>query len=222
MLRASPEFGVLQAALTAALNTAFTLRNQSNGYRGVPFEAPDIQLRADEGSDDAEDAQGRTLYAVMVSVRAVDGPDNTPPAEIEEESWARRVAAADAAAAALLAEEEAAAAPKGAAAAAAALGKKKRAGSSARRRAKAAAAASSDAADAVAALAGLELNDDPPPAHEDDALCIVCLDAPRDTALACCGAAHPPLLCADCAAALLARANGGPAASPVRCCTPQP
>jgi hypothetical protein len=213
ILRASPEFDVLYAALTATVDAL----GRSHGF-GAPLQIPDINLRAPEGSDEAEVAQGHSLYAVAIAAVMFERP-----AETEDESWARRVAAADAAAAALLAEEEAAAAPKGAAAAAAASGKKKKAGSSARRRAKAAAAASSDAAaDTEAALAGLGLNDDPPPAHEDDALCIVCLDAPRDTALACCGAAHPPLLCADCAAALLARANGGPAACPVRCCTPQP
>jgi hypothetical protein len=46
----------------------------------------------------------------------------------------------------------------------------------------------------------------PPPAvdesHEDDALCVCCLDAPRDTPLVGCGGAHPPCVCADCAALL--------------------
>ena len=210
MLTASPEFGALRAALTAITDTLGHIRTGS-----VPLEISDINLRAAEGSREAEDAQGQSLDALLLSLRSFEDP---------AEAWARRVAAADAdaAAAALLAEEEAEAAPKGraaaAAAAAAASGKKKKAGSSARRRAKAAAAAS----DAGASLAGLELNDDrsAAPAHEDDELCIVCLDAPRDTALECCGAAHPPLLCADCAAALLARSSGGPAC-PVRC-TPQP
>jgi hypothetical protein len=207
VLTTSPEFDVLRAALTAAYSAANTFR-----YRHVTNKArdiPDVDLRAAEGSDDAEDTGGKSVYA-LTSVRLIFERHM----ETEAEAWARPVAAADAAAAALLAEEEA---PKGAAAAAA--GKKKRAGSSARRRAKAAAAA----ANAGAALAGLELGDDDrsaAPAHEDDELCIVCLDAPRDTALACCGAAHPPLLCADCAAALLARSSGGPAC-PVRC-TPQP
>ena len=209
----SPEFGVLDAALTNAAQAAITLRR--GRFDGESTEAPDVNLRAKEGSDEAEDTEGKSYYAF-----AILGPILGEPMETEAEAWARRVAAADAAAAALLAEEEAEAAPKGRATAAAALGKKKRAGSSARRRAKAAAAA----AEAGAALAGLELGDDnssaAAPAHEDDELCIVCLDAPRDTALACCGAAHPPLLCAECAAALLARAGGGPAC-PVRC-TPQP
>jgi hypothetical protein len=40
--------------------------------------------------------------------------------------------------------------------------------------------------------------------HEDDDLCVICLDAPRDTPLAGCGAAHPPALCAGCARRLLA------------------
>ena len=40
--------------------------------------------------------------------------------------------------------------------------------------------------------------------HEDDDLCVICLDEPRDTALAGCGAAHPPALCAGCARRLLA------------------
>jgi hypothetical protein len=42
--------------------------------------------------------------------------------------------------------------------------------------------------------------------HEDDALCVCCLDEPRDTALPGCGAAHPPVMCAGCAVRLLARA----------------
>jgi hypothetical protein len=42
-------------------------------------------------------------------------------------------------------------------------------------------------------------------AHEDDALCICCLDAERDTPLAGCGAAHPPVMCAACAVLLLQR-----------------
>ena len=213
LLRVSPDFDVLHAAL----NSTVDVLGRSYSF-GAPLQIPDINLRAAEGSDEAEDAQGHSLYAVAVAAGMFERPADT-----EEEAWARRVAAADAAAAALLAEEEAEAAPKGAVAAAAAAGKKKRAGSSARRRAKAAAAASeAAAADAGAALAGLELDDErsADPAHEDDELCVVCLDAPRDTALACCGAAHPPLLCADCAAALLARSSGGPAC-PVRCC-PQP
>jgi hypothetical protein len=67
----------------------------------------------------------------------------------------------------------------------------------------------------------LELNDDnsASPAHEDDSLCVVCLDAPRDTALAACAAMHAPVLCADCAAKLLARASGGPVCP--WCGTPQ-
>lgn len=44
------------------------------------------------------------------------------------------------------------------------------------------------------------------PAHEDDALCIICLDADRDTPLPGCAAAHAPVLCAACAVAVCARA----------------
>jgi hypothetical protein len=42
--------------------------------------------------------------------------------------------------------------------------------------------------------------------HEDDELCVVCLDAPRDTPLAGCAAVHAPVLCAACVARLLAGA----------------
>jgi hypothetical protein len=46
----------------------------------------------------------------------------------------------------------------------------------------------------------------PPPCedapHEDDGLCVVCLDAPRDTPLGGCAAAHPPCVCGSCAARL--------------------
>jgi hypothetical protein len=42
-------------------------------------------------------------------------------------------------------------------------------------------------------------------AHEDDALCVCCLDEPRDTALAGCGDAHAPVMCAACAQLLLQR-----------------
>jgi hypothetical protein len=42
-------------------------------------------------------------------------------------------------------------------------------------------------------------------AHEDDLLCLICLDAPRDTPLPCCAAAHAPVLCAPCAVRLCAR-----------------
>ena len=42
--------------------------------------------------------------------------------------------------------------------------------------------------------------------HEDDDLCVICLDEPRDTPLAGCGAAHPPVLCAACAARVLTAA----------------
>ena len=114
MLTASPEFGALRAALTAITDTLGHIRTGS-----VPLEISDINLRAAEGSREAEDAQGQSLDALLLSLRSFEDP---------AEAWARRVAAADAAAAALLAEEEAEAAPKGraaaAAAAAAASGKK--------------------------------------------------------------------------------------------------
>jgi hypothetical protein len=42
-------------------------------------------------------------------------------------------------------------------------------------------------------------------AHEDDELCVCCLDAPRDTPLPCCASAHAPVLCAPCAVQLCAR-----------------
>jgi hypothetical protein len=116
MLTASPEFCALRAALTAITDTLGHIRTGS-----VPLEISDINLRAAEGSREAEDAQGQSLDALLLSLRSFEDP---------AEAWARRVAAADAdaAAAALLAEEEAEAAPKGraaaAAAAAAASGKK--------------------------------------------------------------------------------------------------
>jgi hypothetical protein len=43
-------------------------------------------------------------------------------------------------------------------------------------------------------------------AHEDDGLCVCCLDAERDTPLAGCADAHPPVMCAACAVLLCARA----------------
>ena len=51
--------------------------------------------------------------------------------------------------------------------------------------------------------------------HEDDELCVICLDAPRDTPLAGCGAAHPAALCADCARRLLAPGGTQPAVCPL-------
>ena len=41
--------------------------------------------------------------------------------------------------------------------------------------------------------------------HEDDLLCVCCLDAPRDTALAGCAGVHADAVCSDCAALLLSR-----------------
>ena len=46
-------------------------------------------------------------------------------------------------------------------------------------------------------------------AHEDDELCLVCLDEPRSVALPGCGDAHPPVLCAGCVAWL--RRSNAPA-----------
>ena len=43
-------------------------------------------------------------------------------------------------------------------------------------------------------------------AHEDDDLCVICLDEPRQMALSGCAAAHPPALCRGCAAQVLAGA----------------
>ena len=63
-----------------------------------------------------------------------------------------------------------------------------------------AAPAASPAAPAVAVA------DDVP--HEDDGLCVVCLDAPRDAPLPGCATSHVDVLCAGCAAAL--RARGAP------------
>lgn len=40
-------------------------------------------------------------------------------------------------------------------------------------------------------------------AHEDDALCVICLDAERDTPLPGCAAAHAAVLCGGCAARVL-------------------
>jgi hypothetical protein len=44
-------------------------------------------------------------------------------------------------------------------------------------------------------------------AHEDDCLCVCCLDAAGDTALAGCRGAHPPVVFAYCAAQLLVSAQ---------------
>ena len=43
--------------------------------------------------------------------------------------------------------------------------------------------------------------------HEDDDLCVICLDEPRNTPLAGCAALHPPALCRGCAVQLLAGAT---------------
>jgi hypothetical protein len=53
-------------------------------------------------------------------------------------------------------------------------------------------------------------------AHEDDELCVCCLDAPRDTPLSGCVGVHPPAVCAFCAARLLS----GPAPSCPLCRAP--
>jgi hypothetical protein len=44
-------------------------------------------------------------------------------------------------------------------------------------------------------------------AHEDDTLCVCCLDAERDTPLPGCAGAHPPVMCGACAVVLCARAS---------------
>lgn len=56
-------------------------------------------------------------------------------------------------------------------------------------------------------LAALSLRPSPPPdaAHEDDTLCLICLDAERDTPLPGCETAHAPVLCAPCVVRLLTR-----------------
>ena len=51
--------------------------------------------------------------------------------------------------------------------------------------------------------------------HEDDHLCVICLDAPRDTLLAGCADTHPAALCADCARRLLAAGGAQPAVCPL-------
>ena len=51
--------------------------------------------------------------------------------------------------------------------------------------------------------------------HEDDDLCVICLDAPRDTPLAGCAYRHPAALCADCARRLLAPGGAQPAVCPL-------
>ena len=59
------------------------------------------------------------------------------------------------------------------------------------------------------------------PGDVDDACCIVCLDAPRDTALAGCAGVHDPMLCAACAVAVTTSARaaclwcGAPCGAPV-------
>ena len=51
--------------------------------------------------------------------------------------------------------------------------------------------------------------------HEDDHLCVICLDAPRDTSLAGCADKHPAALCATCARRLLTAGGAQPAACPL-------
>ena len=47
---------------------------------------------------------------------------------------------------------------------------------------------------------------------DDDALCVVCMDAPRDTPLRACAQRHAPVLCAPCAA--IVRATGAAPSCP--------
>ncbi len=53
-------------------------------------------------------------------------------------------------------------------------------------------------------------------AHEDDELCVYCLDAPRDTPMSGCVGVHPPAVCSFCAARLLS----GPSPSCPLCRAP--
>jgi hypothetical protein len=67
------------------------------------------------------------------------------------------------------------------------------------------------AASAVDIFPWLAVADTPAPAalqpadvaHEVDALCVICLDAERDTPLPRCAAAHAAVLCSGCAARVL-------------------
>jgi hypothetical protein len=67
------------------------------------------------------------------------------------------------------------------------------------------------AASAVDIFPWLAVADTPAPAalqpadvaHEVDALCVICLDAERDTPLPGCAAAHAAVLCSGCAARVL-------------------
>jgi hypothetical protein len=115
-------------------------------------------------------------------------------------------AAADAAMAALLAEEEAHAATRRdkAAKTASRKSKKKRSGkggSKAQAAADARAAASDDDVALEQETPAAAAPVDAP--HEDDDLCVCCLDAERDTPLSGCVGVHPPAVCAGCAALLL-------------------
>ena len=65
---------------------------------------------------------------------------------------------------------------------------------------------------AASSLASLSLRPSAsPPAdepHEDDTLCLICLDAPRDTPLPGCETAHAAVLCAPCVVRLLTGPTG--------------
>ena len=46
-----------------------------------------------------------------------------------------------------------------------------------------------------------------PPAELDDDMCVICMDAPRDTPLAACADRHAAVLCAACAANVLVQGS---------------
>ena len=46
-----------------------------------------------------------------------------------------------------------------------------------------------------------------PPAELDDDMCVICMDAPRDTPLAACADRHAPVLCGACAASVLVQGS---------------
>ena len=164
-----------------------------------------------------EDTDGASLCIIDAALAALSG---TSPTDA-------RTAAAEKAAAELLAEEEAAAQKKEKQGA-----KKKGSSARRRAAAAQAAAAApaseevagaAEAVDEAAMAAALSRASITPPAaapasgaalqhvsaaatydvpHEDDDLCVVCLDGPREAVLGSC--AHPPALCCFCVARLLA------------------
>ena len=204
------------AAIAAARRSGRETRVSPNDPGGGD-DPPESETFDPQYRTPHEDTDGASLCIIDAALAALSG---TSPTDA-------RTAAAEKAAAELLAEEEAAAQKKEKQGA-----KKKGSSARRRAAAAQAAAAApaseevagaAEAVDEAAMAAALSRASITPPAaapasgaalqhvsaaatydvpHEDDDLCVVCLDGPREAALGSC--AHPPALCCFCVARLLA------------------